>query len=98
MSSQTSLQTLSDGPPAVTAALDDLTTSVEPLANTDIRNGLNNSLDEAEEQPDSAVISCTPAPSATLVEPSAGFGLNEPEEQPIRFYFGYHSTISCETH
>ncbi|XP_039978835.1 uncharacterized protein LOC120787211, partial [Xiphias gladius] len=53
-------------PPFIPAAQDDLTTSAEHPANSTIQNGLNSSLDEAEEQSalslESAVISPLPAP------------------------------------
>ncbi|XP_039978830.1 uncharacterized protein LOC120787205 [Xiphias gladius] len=63
---QPALRTLADEPPFIPAAQDDLTTSAEHPANSTIQNGLNSSLDEAEEQSalslESAVISPLPAP------------------------------------
>ncbi|XP_044063034.1 actin cytoskeleton-regulatory complex protein pan1-like [Siniperca chuatsi] len=81
--------TLCDEPPVITAVQDDLTSSAAPLATTAIHNGLNNSLEKAEEQPalstepNSSVLSPQSAPLTLPAETPANIGLDEAEEQAV---------------
>ncbi|XP_050932065.1 uncharacterized protein LOC108887413 [Lates calcarifer] len=78
-----------DESPVISAVQDDLTASAESHSNSSIHNGLNNSLDEAEEeptsspQPDSSALSPPPAPLTFATETPANTGLDEAEEQPV---------------
>ncbi|XP_044064417.1 fibrous sheath CABYR-binding protein-like [Siniperca chuatsi] len=96
VSAPPAVQTPPDEIPVITAVQDDLTTSAGPPANIANHNGLNSSLDEAEEQPapspetDTAVVPAPPppvtladeAPAITAVQRGLMITQAEPVQQP----------------
>lgn len=86
---QPALLTLSDKPAVISAAQDDQTASAEPPDNFIVHSGLNDSLDNTEEEPtsrlkpDSSVPPLPPAPFTLTTETPSNIGLYEAEEQPI---------------